>query len=35
VREIAAALGPLVEPVIGAGAFPTRALLFDKLPRAN
>jgi hypothetical protein len=35
VREVAAALRALVEPTLGAGAFPTRALLFDKLPRAN
>jgi hypothetical protein len=35
VREIAAMLSSLVEPTLGAGAFPTRALLFDKLPRAN
>jgi hypothetical protein len=35
VREMAAALRTLVEPTLGAGAFPTRALLFDKLPRAN
>jgi hypothetical protein len=35
VREVARALRTLVEPILGAGAFPTRALLFDKLPRAN
>jgi len=35
VREIADALRTSVAPVIGAGAFATRALLFDKLPRAN
>jgi ectoine hydroxylase-related dioxygenase (phytanoyl-CoA dioxygenase family) len=35
VREIAAMLSSLVEPTLGAGAFPTRALLFDKLPHAN
>jgi hypothetical protein len=35
VREIAGALRPLVEPILGSGAFPTRALLFDKLPHAN
>jgi Phytanoyl-CoA dioxygenase (PhyH) len=35
VREIADALRPLVEPIVGSGAFPTRALLFDKLPHAN
>ena len=35
VHEIAAMLRLLVEPTLGAGAFPTRALLFDKLPRAN
>lgn len=35
VRKIAAALRTLVEPILGSGAFPTRALLFDKLPRAN
>jgi len=33
--EIAAALRTLVEPILGSGAFPTRALLFDKPSRAN
>ena len=35
VRAVADALRTRVEPVIGTGAFATRALLFDKLPRAN
>ncbi len=35
VREIAGALRPLLEPILGSGALPTRALLFDKLPQAN
>lgn len=35
VRETADTLLTLVEPILGPGAFPTRALLFDKLPRAN
>lgn len=35
VREIADPLLTLIEPFLGPGAFPTRALLFDKLPHAN
>ena len=35
VRKIAAARRTLVEPTLGSGAFPTRALLLDNLPRAN
>lgn len=35
VRKIGAALRTLVEPVLRSGPFPTRGLLFDKLPRAN
>lgn len=37
VRELAAspAVRALVEPVLGAGAFPVRGILFDKTPDAN
>jgi len=35
VRAIAQALRTLVEPITGPNPFPTRALLFDKLPGAN
>lgn len=35
VREVAGALRTPVEPILGAGAFPTRALFVDKLPRVK
>ena len=37
IAEVAAsaALRALIEPVLGAGAFPVRAILFDKTPVAN